>query len=413
MRAASLPRLVSRTLAWLALVALAACGGGSEPRGEPSSPAERAWPPSDELLERLDADLATTLRDARAEVTASSAPSPGSMLRLGMLLDAHALPAQAAEAYRMLLEREPRHPQAAFHLARCLYELGQLESAVEQLGLAIAQAPERAPAHWRLALWLGELGDLEGARAALERALVADPLDPSCYLASARIELDAGEPALALAALQSAPPGLLERPYARLLLARALAELGRPEDAERVRPEGEAFHDWYDPWVDELEDLHVGRGAELGEALAALQAGRPQQALDLLEKLHADRPDDVTIQGMLAATHAALGHPEDALPMLEAAAARQPQHYRIALNRSINLQACGRVDEALDQAERAVALHPEHATSRFQLGRLRELLGHRDEAVSAYRSALRLGYPRQRVAPRLVRLGVPPEEVGP
>ncbi|QDU68387.1 tetratricopeptide repeat protein [Engelhardtia mirabilis] len=278
MRAVSLPRLVSRTLAWLALVALAACGGGSEPRGDPSPPAERAWPPSDELLERLDADLATALREARGDVLTSSAPSPGSMLRLGMLLDAHALPAQAAEAYRLLLERDPHNARAAFHLARCRYELGELEAAVEQLRRAIDLAPDRAPGHWRLALWLGELGDLEGARAALERALAADPADASCYLARARIELDAGEPAAARAALESAPPGLLERPYARLLLARALAELGRPEDAERVRPDGEAFHDWYDPWVDELEDLHVGRGAELGEALVALQTGRVPEA---------------------------------------------------------------------------------------------------------------------------------------
>jgi protein O-GlcNAc transferase len=154
----------------------------------------------------------------------------------------------------------------------------------------------------------------------------------------------------------------------------------------------------------------------------ALQAGRPQQAAELLEqalRVDAARPqahnnlgEALRLLGRLPEAVASyrqalalapgygdalfnlsgvlhrLGRLDEAKSACDALLALDPEnahgHHRLALV----LRDAGRLDEALAACQRAVALDPAQAPARFDAGNLLREKGFLDEAAVAYRAAL-------------------------
>ena len=87
--------------------------------------------------------------------------------------------------------------------------------------------------------------------------------------------------------------------------------------------------------------------------------GQFDAAIPALERLHRERPDDVSLMHQLGLSYVAAGRSSDGVALLEQALERDPDnlesHLRLA-TAYINLHDYAR---ALTHAERAVALSPE------------------------------------------------------
>jgi tetratricopeptide (TPR) repeat protein len=395
---------LSRLTIALGLV-VAGCGEGAGRDSVPAAPgaAERRAElraAVGALEQSSEPEFAAALGQAAAALGGSTPTARGAAaLELGRLLDAHGQFDTALAAYSLALAEGAEGALLRLHRARMFHERGELSPALTDLARALELAPDRAALHWRLGLWQSEAGQVTAAERSFQRARELDPGDPSAPAGLARLWLEQGRPADAAQLLRSVP-GLLELPYARHLLARALDALGDPS-ADQVRPRPPVPPLWSDPWVDELEELRVGHGEVLGGILGLIRAGRTDQATAALGQLLAERPDDVTAQGLWAAALARDGRPGDAVPLLRAAAERQPRHYRSALNLSLNLAAAGEIQAALEQARRAVQLHPGHAGAQFQLGRCAERAELWAEARQAYSRAQALGHGDGQLASRI------------
>ena len=166
----------------------------------------------------------------------------------------------------------------------------------------------------------------------LEAAQRADPASPAVWIWTARIALEAGDGNMAVQALRSAVAQVDGSAGRRNPLRFAL---GRPVDTARVEELLRAR-------------LTGAAGQEKGLAvgLATLQwlQGRNTEALNGIAKLARDGTDPEA-QVLAARIYFAAGRPADALPLVEQAAAARPKESRFQLLRALCLQALGRAAE--------------------------------------------------------------------
>lgn len=346
-------------------------------------------------------------RDLDAALAAAKA-APESVedrFALALFLDANSLLEPAYQAYQQTRQLDPGHARAAYHAARMLRALGRFEPAREQMERALELAPQVASVHRRSGEWWLQDGEFEAARAAFNRCRSLDSSQPDGTLGLARLALlnedfESAE-ALAREVLEARP----EVPYAHHLLGTALRDQGRGTEAEAAFAQaGDGVPVWNDPWVDEVEAHLSGSGRLLVEAQACLEKGLFEQACTRLVQLHAQTPDDVTVQGMWTAALTKLGRHEEALEMLLAARARQPEHFRIELNLAIVRWKQGKLDLAEQHLERSLVLNPAHEAVFMVQGQVLGDRGDREGAIRAFESALQLGGEPRRILPRLGKL---------
>lgn len=84
-------------------------------------------------------------------------------------------PAEAAEAYRALLELIPTHEQALSHLGKCQLLLGQYDEALTAFEKALATQPNEVEANYYLAILHQRRGETKKAAACLRLALKLHP----------------------------------------------------------------------------------------------------------------------------------------------------------------------------------------------------------------------------------------------
>ncbi|HXS51860.1 MAG TPA: tetratricopeptide repeat protein [Usitatibacter sp.] len=189
------------------------------------------------------------------------------------------------------LEREPRNAMFLANRARVLDDAGRLEAAVEDLRRAVRADARFAAAYHHLGLALGRLGRAEEALAALRRAAALDPASPGVNAGLGRALYEAGDAAGARAAFERA---LAAHPRdADLLnnLGLALARLGlHAEAVDRYRAALESRPDFPE--------------ARLHWANALRDSGDFAAAVSRYESVLRDRPDFAP--ALLACASAAL-----------------------------------------------------------------------------------------------------------
>lgn len=82
---------------------------------------------------------------------------------------------EAEDAYRRILQVQPRHGAAQGGLGWILYLKGEYQGAVAASRRALQFDPDLLPARYNVGLALVAAGDLEGAVSAYEKAVAADP----------------------------------------------------------------------------------------------------------------------------------------------------------------------------------------------------------------------------------------------
>lgn len=128
---------------------------------------------------------------------------------------------------------------------------------------------------------------------------------------------------------------------------------------------------------------------ELG--LLQVEAGRPEAAVEFVERAIALAPTNAAYQSNLGAIFRKLERSDEALACFERAVQLSPAPSAPMLsNLALALKSAGRESEALAVYDQAIAQQPDYATGHFNRANLLLTIGRVDEAVAAYRQAVEL-----------------------
>ncbi len=345
-------------------------------------------PPDLAAVGEIDPAVRELLRELTTQVDARRSEA-GAWGRLGMGFEANGLLVEAEECYRTARALAEEEPRWAYRQALLRARRGEVEAALDDMALVIARAPGYAPARWRQGLWRLDLGDTDGAEAALREAMRLAPGDPAGPVGLALVQLarrQEVEAATTLEALLAGNPG---QRYALHLLGTAYRRLGRDEDARVALAVGSTGEpDWHDPWTGEVAQYRRGFAALLKEATALGLERRYDEAITLLQRLVAERPDDRALRVYLGGMYASARRLGDAeatlLPILEAHPGEFDAHMHLA---SAYLFA-GALDRAAVHAARALALRPSNADAARLQGVVRWQQGRTDEATRLFDAAV-------------------------
>ena len=132
----------------------------------------------------------------------------------------------------------------------------------------------------------------------------------------------------------------------------------------------------------------VDAGRMMGEYL--LGAGRPKEAIGVLESLVAAAPETAEYRVALATAYAQSGRTDDAITTVETAARNDPDYSPIRLIYGDLLLRTGKERQAEEQYQAALRLDPSLAPARAALGDLQLRRGDVASARDSYRVALAL-----------------------
>jgi tetratricopeptide (TPR) repeat protein/SAM-dependent methyltransferase len=253
--------------------------------------------------------------------------------------------ADAAGRYQQVLQREPEHAAALYHLAVIGCQRGEFREGIELARRSLASDPRQPRAHNLLGMALSRVGRHEEALASFDHAILHQP----------------------------------DFADAHGNRASALMELGRVADAVAGYERAVA-----------LQPDAVGDWLNLGTALHRL--GRHDDAIASYDRalaLHANFPEAHFNRGNVLAR---LARYEEALASYDRALAVNRRYVDALVGRGQVLLALGRSEGALANFEDALALAPDHSGA---LERLAEVLssagsdrGHRARALAAVTRAL-------------------------
>jgi len=385
----------------------------------PPKASETGSGPGDLELSRLPPKVRERVKELRAELAKApgSTGAPGLWLDLAMTLHVNGESAAGAEAYAEVLVRQPDNAVAMYLRSHALRTAGELEAAAEQLSECLDSGARYPAASRTVALWALEDGNLERARQAVEEAFGRSPDAPGIRAAKVRINMASGDYVAAEEAVLGAPEGIEGEDYLGYLAARLKqARSGeRPEDQPVAEPR------WSDPWLEELRRYRGGTAESLREAQAAIAAGQPRTAIEILEPVLRWEPDDPRVTQVLAVAHRDAKNHGRALEILETAIQHQPgvleTHVQLVTTRFVLALESGdaaALREAAAEAGRLREIWPDDWRSNALAGDVLYSAGEPERALEAYLQCSSLQFKAEarcefKAARALVSLGRPRE----
>lgn len=185
----------------------------------------------------------------------ASALIPGSAFchnALGRALLLRGTHDEALQQFTRAAQLDPQMESACNNLGLALQRLGKLQAAAQEYEKALALKPDYRDAWLNLAVLHEQSNQLDEAAATIDRGLQHLPQDPALTLIAARLERRGGEPAAALAKLDT----LSEAGIPAELQRRVLFERGRL--ANLLEREDEAF-DYFSQGNQLLRESPAGR----------------------------------------------------------------------------------------------------------------------------------------------------------
>ena len=336
----------SRLLTVVAVVLVAACAEPTEPPAPLSAD-----------LEGTEEDLTGFIRARVAD--AKSQPSSGLMRgRLAMAYDANAFKDEAAATYAQADALDRTDFRWSYFHAHVLAAQGDIAGAIDRSTRALALDPDYLPARLWHANWFLESGELDEAQAAFEFVRNASTPGPALDAANvglARVLLRSDDAAGAIELLE-AKLGNSPAPYARALLVRAYRQAGKETDL--VTPADAAPMTWPDPKRNEIQSYVRGFSGRLLRAEALIETGETADAIELLESMREERPEDRTVLNNLAVALVTADRSADARRILEAASDQHDNFHLLHFNLAGIYEAWGEVDRAIEHFDRAISLQP-------------------------------------------------------
>ncbi len=267
---------------------------------------------------------------------------------LGLAFYKTAMYDEAAREFRRVVDLRPADAEAQFYLGLVALRQGRWGEAVDALRVAAERHTAHPAVLHNLAVALEQMGRLAEAEAAYTEAASRGPTDWRIMLGWGIVALKRGQGAQAV--------GRLDR-------AKALAEGGVPPSAA-----------WY--WA---------------RSLAALLAGREEEALPIAEEGLARFPHTAALRNNVAVLSERRGELERAEQLLLAALEDEPSLPQLSKNLGDLYYRRGRTEEASQAYQRAVKLAPRLGDDvYFKLGNLAFKDADRDQAAAYWKEAVTL-----------------------
>ena len=237
----------------------------------------------------------------------------------------------------------PPDPNLNYMLGRMYTVAGQPDKGVEALRRVISQSPYSVPARMALAQALAATGDLPSAISTLDE--VADD-SPAALEEMAKYQAGAG---MYKDAITSYSRALAAQPNnQRVKLQRIVAALEAKQYQQAAT------------FAAEAQQQHPGESTfPRLQAMALLELGNKQRAIELLESTAAKFPRDSETQFKLADVYADAGRPTDAERMLRQMLSVNPADHRVLNYLGYLLAQNGKnLDEAITLVNRALQAEP-------------------------------------------------------
>ena len=373
---------MSRPPSWTALLAglALACGQGEPEVPEPPRPANLA-----------DFDARAVIRIEEALARASAEPRRAeAWVELGLVYASERLKSLALDCFRVAARLEPRQPKWPYREAVTLAQVGSFDEAMGAMQRSLALEPSYPPSHARLGGYRLALGDLDGAERDFRAATELDSSYPGGWVGRARVALQRDENEGAIAILERLCKDDPEDRTFQQLLAMARRQAGGAGEipAEMFLAD-EEIPVWNDPW--ELEVRAFRAKPTMLQVDKLLEAGRPDEALALLEEERARGGDDAATTLKIARVLQRMGRAEEALRELESALAREPENSAALLMKAQVLDDGGDIGAAVALLERVTELQPSFGGAFAAKGKKLFQLNQFERAVEALRRAQELG----------------------
>jgi tetratricopeptide (TPR) repeat protein len=311
---------------------------------------------------------------------------------LGLVYEVSGLWDAARACFSRAAELAPGDRDWRLHHIVATRETGDVDGAREALLQLVADEPDFAPAQQRLGVWLLEVGDTAAAEGAFQRVVELAPNAAEGYAGLGEVLLRQRDYAGAAVILEAA----LERDdglrTAHYLLGQAYRRLGRQEEALRELQAGvdakpRFLPDRYSP---DAARFAVNPVARIDQAERLLTAGRPWEAMEILEQVLEHHPDEVVALNKLAIAQAELGAFASAQATLQRAREIDEGHVATHVNLAAVATRTGRWDEALGHSRAAVERGPQNARAHRTKGGILISMGRFDEAIETLETAVTL-----------------------
>ena len=127
---------------------------------------------------------------------------------------------------------------------------------------------------------------------------------------------------------------------------------------------------------------------QINSIIALYSDGQIQEALDSVETLTKDYPNESLLYNINGVCYRAISKLDEAVKSFEKALALKPDYTEVHNNLGIVLMELGQNDAAFVHYEKALAIQPDYAEAHNNLGILFKELGQKDEAVKSFEKAL-------------------------
>lgn len=259
---------------------------------------------------------------------------------------------QAESLYRRVVESDPKHLPALYHLGLACVVQGKLIDAVESFHRVLAIVPNHVEAITQLGVVLARLRRLPEAVARLRQAIALNPRQAKAHnnLGVALAELGQNDEALDCwkRAVECQP----DYAEAHFNLAVALADRRQVADAiASYRRALELRHDY----PEALSNL----------GLLLFHDRRPGEAVVLLQQALRHKAEYPEAKNNLGLALADLGRFGEAMDAYDQALRQRPTDAELHMNRGTTLASAGRVEEALASYQQALRLRPDMAEAHW------------------------------------------------
>ena len=285
--------------------------------------------------------------------------------------------AEAAAAFRELLNEQPHNAQALHLLGITVGQMGRPQEALALIARAIEVEPSNPVMHTNLAKALAESGRHAEALKSFDRALALQPDLAAAHRGRGLALVRLGEKQAALASLGYAAQLAPYDAQVHNDLGVALELAGRKEEALKQFERAVAL----DP---QHLQAHHNRGA------IETSLGRHSEALASLERALALQPRNAALLANRGSVLRALGRPMDALASYDRALASTPGNPAVHYNRGVVLLSLKRHEDALGSFDRALALAADNFAAHFHRGVALALLERHAESLASFDRALSL-----------------------
>ena len=347
-------------------------------------------PPPTVPLDTADSELVELIDDLVGSV--NSLPHSADMRgRLGMAYEVNDFRTEAMGTYAQAELLDPQDFRWRYFGAVLVAESGDFESALPMIEGALALDSGYVPAWLYRGVWLNALGRYAQAREAFAKARALGATQ-NADVGTARALVGEGRYEQALTLLLPLVEET-EHPQAYRLLGRTYQALGRPDEARIATARGKdpAPMTWRDPLQHQKWQYEASLGRRLMHGERLLEAGKFEEAVEVLEPLRDRGVQETAVYINLALAYARSGRREMAIEVAEEGMAGSPESYRYHNVFAGIYQNEDDDERAMHHLKRSVELQPAQVWPYERMARLLMDTGAYVEALAAVDDALRYG----------------------